>query len=89
MTVARQMGPEKLRQSAALDRLPVHGYRAPFEPGRRGRRKMSIATKVIYDRKENTISLEKHQTSPVQLTNQTRASRQPVRSQGTEIVRID
>jgi nitrogen fixation protein FixH len=50
---------------------------------------MSIATKVIYDQKENTISLEKHQTSPVQLTNQTRASRQPVRSQGTEIVRID
>jgi hypothetical protein len=30
---------------------------------------MSIATKVIYDQKENTISLEKHQTSPVQLTN--------------------
>jgi hypothetical protein len=30
---------------------------------------MSIATKVIYDQTENTISLEKHQTSPVQLTN--------------------
>jgi hypothetical protein len=30
---------------------------------------MSIATKVVYDNKENMISLENFQTSPVQLTN--------------------
>jgi hypothetical protein len=34
-----------------------------------GEGKMSIATKVIYDKKENMISLENYQTSPVQLTN--------------------
>jgi hypothetical protein len=34
-----------------------------------GEGKMSIATKVIYDQKENMISLENYQTSPVQLTN--------------------
>ena len=31
--------------------------------------KMSIATKVIYDKKENMVTLENYQTSPVQLTN--------------------
>jgi hypothetical protein len=30
---------------------------------------MSIATKVIYDKKENMITLENYQTSPVRLTN--------------------
>lgn len=34
-----------------------------------GEGKMSIATKVIYDQKENMIGLENYQTSPVQLTN--------------------
>ena len=34
-----------------------------------GEGKMSIATKVIYDKKENMISLEDFQTSPVLLTN--------------------
>jgi hypothetical protein len=34
-----------------------------------GEGKMSVATKVIYDKKENMISLENFQTSPVQLTN--------------------
>jgi hypothetical protein len=34
-----------------------------------GEGKMSIATKVIYDKKEDMISLENFQTSPVQLTN--------------------
>jgi hypothetical protein len=34
-----------------------------------GEGKMSIATKVIYDKKDNMISLEDFQTSPVQLTN--------------------
>jgi hypothetical protein len=34
-----------------------------------GEGKMSIATKVIYDKKENMISLEDFQTSPVRLTN--------------------
>lgn len=34
-----------------------------------GEGKMSIATKVIYDKKENMISLENYQTSPVLLTN--------------------
>jgi hypothetical protein len=34
-----------------------------------GEGKMSIATKVIYDKKENMISLEDYQTSPVRLTN--------------------
>jgi hypothetical protein len=34
-----------------------------------GEGKMSIATKVVYDKKENMISLENFQTSPVQLTN--------------------
>jgi len=34
-----------------------------------GEGKMSIATKVIYDKKDNMISLENFQTSPVQLTN--------------------
>jgi len=34
-----------------------------------GEGKMSLATKVIYDKKENMISLENYQTSPVQLTN--------------------
>jgi hypothetical protein len=34
-----------------------------------GEGKMSIATKVIYDKKENMISLENFQTSPVRLTN--------------------
>ena len=33
-----------------------------------GEGKMSLATKVIYDKKENMISLENFQTSPVQLT---------------------
>jgi hypothetical protein len=30
---------------------------------------LSIATKVIYDKKENMITLENYQTSPVRLTN--------------------
>jgi len=34
-----------------------------------GEGKMSIATKVIYDKKENMVSLENFETSPVQLTN--------------------
>ena len=34
-----------------------------------GEGKMSIATKVIYDKKENMITLENFQTTPVQLTN--------------------
>ena len=34
-----------------------------------GEGKMSIATKVIYDKKENMISLENFQTSPVLLNN--------------------
>jgi hypothetical protein len=34
-----------------------------------GEGKMSIATKVIYDKKENMVTLENYQTSPVQLTN--------------------
>ena len=34
-----------------------------------GEGKMSVATKVIYDKKENMITLENYQTSPVQLTN--------------------
>jgi len=34
-----------------------------------GEGKMSIATKVIYDKKENMITLENYQTSPVLLTN--------------------
>jgi hypothetical protein len=34
-----------------------------------GEGKMSIATKVIYDKKENMISLENFQNSPVRLTN--------------------
>jgi hypothetical protein len=34
-----------------------------------GEGKMSIATKVIYNKKENMITLENYQTSPVQLTN--------------------
>ena len=34
-----------------------------------GEGKMSLATKVIYDKKDNMISLENFQTSPVQLTN--------------------
>jgi hypothetical protein len=34
-----------------------------------GEGKMSIATKVIYDKNENMITLENYQTSPVQLTN--------------------
>ena len=34
-----------------------------------GEGKMSIATKVIYDKKDDMISLEDFQTSPVQLTN--------------------
>jgi hypothetical protein len=34
-----------------------------------GEGKMSLATKVIYDKKENMISLENFETSPVQITN--------------------
>ena len=34
-----------------------------------GEGKMSIATKVIHDKKENMISLENYETSPVRLTN--------------------
>jgi hypothetical protein len=34
-----------------------------------GEGKMSIATKVIYNKKENMIELENFQTQPVQLTN--------------------
>ena len=34
-----------------------------------GEGKMSIATKVIYDKKENMITLENFETTPVQLTN--------------------
>ncbi|MCU1385108.1 MAG: hypothetical protein JWL71_3805 [Acidobacteria bacterium] len=34
-----------------------------------GEGKMSVATKVIYDKKENMITLENFETSPVQLTN--------------------
>ena len=34
-----------------------------------GEGKMSIATKAIYDKKENMITLENFQTTPVQLTN--------------------
>jgi len=34
-----------------------------------GEGKMSLATKVIYDKKDNMISLENFQTSPVLLTN--------------------
>lgn len=34
-----------------------------------GEGKMSLATKVIYDKKENMITLENFQTSPVMLTN--------------------
>ena len=34
-----------------------------------GEGKMSIATKVIYDKAENMLTLENFQTSPVQLTN--------------------
>ena len=34
-----------------------------------GEGKMSIATKVIYDKKDNMITLENFQTQPVQLTN--------------------
>jgi len=34
-----------------------------------GEGKMSIATKVIYDKKENMVTLENYQTSPVLLTN--------------------
>jgi hypothetical protein len=34
-----------------------------------GEGKMSIATKVIYDKKENMITLENYDISPVQLTN--------------------
>jgi hypothetical protein len=40
-----------------------------FDRDGEGEGKMSIATKVIYDQKENMISLENYQTSPVQLTN--------------------
>jgi hypothetical protein len=39
-----------------------------------GEGKMSIATKVIYDKKDNMISLEDFQTSPVRLTNIRRES---------------
>jgi hypothetical protein len=39
-----------------------------------GEGKMSLATKVIYDKKDNMISLENFQTSPVQLTNIKRES---------------
>jgi hypothetical protein len=38
-----------------------------------GEGKMSIATKVIYDKKDNMITLENYETSPVQLTNVRRA----------------
>lgn len=34
-----------------------------------GEGKLSIATKVIYDKKDNMITLENYQTSPVRLTN--------------------
>ena len=34
-----------------------------------GEGKMSIATKVIYNKKENMVTLENYQTSPVLLTN--------------------
>ncbi len=34
-----------------------------------GEGKMSLATKVIYDKKENMITLENFETTPVQLTN--------------------
>jgi len=34
-----------------------------------GQGKMSLATKVIYDKKDNMLSLENFQTSPVLLTN--------------------
>jgi hypothetical protein len=34
-----------------------------------GEGKMSVATKVIYDKKENMITLENYQLQPVQLTN--------------------
>lgn len=34
-----------------------------------GEGKMSVATKVMYDKKENMISLENFETSPVRLTN--------------------
>ena len=34
-----------------------------------GEGKMSLATKVIYDKKDNMISLENFQTSPVLITN--------------------
>jgi hypothetical protein len=34
-----------------------------------GEGKMSLATKVIFDKKENMISLENYETSPVLLTN--------------------
>ncbi len=34
-----------------------------------GEGKMSLATKVVYDKKDNMVSLENFQTSPVQLTN--------------------
>jgi hypothetical protein len=34
-----------------------------------GEGKMSVATKVIYDKAENMLTLENYQTSPVQLTN--------------------
>jgi hypothetical protein len=39
-----------------------------------GEGKMSLATKVIYDKKENMISLENFQTSPVLLSNVKRES---------------
>ena len=34
-----------------------------------GEGKMSIATKIIHDKKENMITLENYETSPVRLTN--------------------
>jgi hypothetical protein len=35
----------------------------------RGEGKMSIATRIVLDKKENMVTLENYQTSPVQLTN--------------------
>ena len=34
-----------------------------------GEGKLSIATKIIHDKKENRITLENYETSPVRLTN--------------------
>jgi len=37
---------------------------------------LSIATKVIYDKKENMITLENYQTAPARLTNVKRDRRE-------------